>query len=528
MRKIAVIDSETDPFKKGRVPKPFIWGFFNGQSFRVFDRTDDLAAFLRKQDIICYAHNGGKFDFHFLLEYLNPLQEVRIINGRLAQAFIGECELRDSYNILPVPLKAYKKDEIDYAIMESSQRRKPENREKIVDYLCSDCVYLYELISKFVDQFGLHLTQAGASMSQWKKISGGDAPQTDQAFYETFAPYYYGGRVECFASGIIEREFSVFDINSAYPYAMMQPHPYTPEFETSSRYVLDADFVRVRCVSDGALPYRIDSDLGLSFPADDEMREYTVTGWEYRMGKDTGTIRRDTVTGSFRFLEHVDFKEYVNHFYRMRSEAKKKNDEAASLFAKLFMNSLYGKFAANPDNYNNYILIPAERIADLDGSGWEFGGELGDWILGEAPLAEFQRRYYNVATGASITGFVRAMLWNAIQSSKGVLYCDTDSIAVERAGAAVTLGDALGQWKDEGRFDCAGIAGKKLYIFRGMPDANNVRAYKTASKGARLSHAELWEVASGGEVDFTPEVPTFSVRKAPVFTTRRIVKTAKG
>lgn len=525
-RKIAVIDSETDPFKKHRIPKPFIWGYFDGQSFQLFNDVQTLCEFLSKKRIIVYAHNGGKFDFHFLLDQLDPYQEVRIINGRLAQAHIGKCELRDSFNILPVPLKAYKKDDIDYSIMEEDERNKPENREKIVDYLRGDCVYLYELIMKFVERFGLHLTQAGASMAQWKKISQRDAPQTDQTFYETFAPYYYGGRVECFEHGIIDTHFKVYDINSAYPRAMMEPHPYSPEYEHSTRYMKDADFVRVRCVSTGALPYRGIDELGLSFPHDDETREYTVSGWEYRLGKDTGTIRKDKVIESFRFAEHVSFEEYVEHFYQMRLIAKASNDDATSLFAKLFMNSLYGKFAANPDNYNNYILIPASRIADLAGSGWEFGGELGDWILGEAPLADFQKRYYNVATGASITGYVRAMLWNAIQSSDGVLYCDTDSIAVRKAGAAVTLGDSLGQWKDEGEFDRAGIAGKKLYIFQGCADAQGKRTYKTASKGARLSHSELWEVASGDEITFTPEVPTFSMRKAPVFTSRRIVKTA--
>lgn len=134
-------------------------------------------------------------------------------------------------------------------------------------------------------------------------------------------------------------------------------------------------------------------------------------------------------------------------------------------------------------------------------------------------------RYYNVATGASITGYVRAMLWESIATSKGVLYCDTDSIAVRNAGPSVILGKELGQWKLEGEFSKAGIAGKKLYIFKGK-NAKGKTIYKSASKGARLTHRQLWEVAKGSTVIFKNPVPTFSVTHQTVFTNRTIKYTA--
>jgi hypothetical protein len=125
------------------------------------------------------------------------------------------------------------------------------------------------------------------------------------------------------------------------------------------------------------------------------------------------------------------------------------------------------------------------------------------------------------------------MLWKAIYSSERVVYCDTDSIACETKGEAVEIGGSLGQWKDEGRFDRAGIAGKKLYIFRGIR-TDKGRSYKTASKGAKLTNAELWKVAEGGEVFYEREVPTYSISK-PLdydnphnsFTNRKIVNTAR-
>lgn len=553
-RLIAVGDCETDPFKWMRVPRPFLWGFYDGLRYCSFRRTEDFIEHIKGQKIILYAHNGGKFDWHFVLPYINPYQDLMIINGRIARAHIGLCEVRDSYNILPVPLAAYKKDEIDYSIFEESVRDKPENWKRITDYLRSDCVYLHELITGFVQRFGLQITQASAAMNQWKKLSTSKVPQTTKEFYDTLSPFYYGGRVECFESGIVNTKFSGYDINSAYPEAMQHSHPYSAEFVRENRYVPGADFYKVRCVSKGAFPYRGEGDpsefAGLRFPRDNQLREYFVTGWEYAAALETKTVHSVMVLESIAFLDHITFGDYIDHFYQMRVEAKAHKDDAGSLFAKLLMNSLYGKFAANPQNYRNYMCVPLDLIGGLHEMGWDFAGELGPWGLAEAPLDDSQQRYYNVATGASITGFVRAKLLRGLMSSSAPLYCDTDFIAVRQKGAFVELGEKLGQWKFEGTFDRAGIAGKKLYVFRGAPDGRGMREcdycnehfdrhYKHASKGARLSHKELWEVAQGKTVVWNNIVPTFSASqrsyvvnaktglKEPPFISRRIRYTAE-
>jgi hypothetical protein len=551
-RTIAVIDAETDPFRKGRIPRPFIWGFYDGSIYLQFDTTEALAAHLRETDCICYAHNGGKFDFHYLIEYFEAWDNIKIINGRIAQAWIGICELRDSYLIINEPLSKYKKDDIDYSIMEPGERDYPVNRRKIEAYLKSDCVYLWEMVTEFLRLYGNTLTQAGAAMKQWIKISNDPPPETDQEYYNLFSPYYYGGRVECFESGVIDTKFNVYDINSAYAFAMTHKHPYSANYERINGYVKNADFYRINCISYGALPYRGNGSdsgfsFGLSFPNDNKNREYTVTGWELASGITTKSLRRIRYLESFRFMRHKDFGEYINHFWRKREAAKAAGDILGSLMAKLMMNSLYGKFAANPENYYNYMIVPRSEAAVLgagvplvesDENGnnrsWQFGGEFGCWLLAQRQLDDFQRRYYNIATGASITGFVRAMLWRAIHSSERVLYVDTDSVACISGGAGVSVGGALGQWKHEGVFDKAGIAGKKLYIFRGLPGEKGSRNYKTASKGARLTHAQLWKLAHGGEVYYERDTPTYSVSK-PLdfenpensFTNRLIVNTAK-
>ena len=97
------------------------------------------------------------------------------------------------------------------------------------------------------------------------------------------------------------------------------------------------------------------------------------------------------------------------------------------------------------------------------------------------------------------------------------------------------MGDALGEWKHEGRFDKAGIAGKKLYIFHDYENKKRHDCilhpgkkceYKHASKGARLTHADLWAVAKGAVIRWENIAPTYSVSHAPKFLARNIKFTA--
>jgi hypothetical protein len=72
--KLAVIDAETDPFRYGRKPEAFAWGFYDGETYVDFWGADstlklmNYIAALREPHVI-YAHNGGKFDFFYLLPW---------------------------------------------------------------------------------------------------------------------------------------------------------------------------------------------------------------------------------------------------------------------------------------------------------------------------------------------------------------------------------------------------------------------------------------------------------------------------
>lgn len=524
-RPFVTIDCETDPFKEGRVPVPFLWGLYDGRDndYWQFDDVDDLLAQLAKLGrVIVYAHNGGRFDFHYLRDRIDSDTPIMVIGGRLAKFTIGQAEFRDSMNILVNPLRAFSKEEIDYAKLEADVRHL--HMDEIGRYLRSDCVNLWETIKRYQDDYGRSLTQAGAAMRYWRReYQVPMRPQT-MAQADRYRDYYYGGRVECFATGHGHGRFYVVDKNSAYPDAMMSKHPMEPDAPMDEFLPPDGQlqhcFVKLEAIAEGVFPFK-DEAGRLTFPNDGQLREYAVTGWELVAALELNKVRILRVIEVRRFHQLTDFAGYVTHFYEQRKRCKATGDKAGDVFAKLFLNSLYGKFAADPEKYREYTLATDDSLMEWNGKGYEEALPWGERTLMERPLPEHKHRYYNVATAASITGHVRAGLMRAMAKCEGLLYCDTDSIAA-RDIARLPLGPELGQWKLEMTGDEYAIAAKKTYAFRhaGTDD------WKVASKGVRLTAAEIVRVARGETVRHAPSVPTYSVfQPEPVFTERVIRRT---
>ncbi|MGH7878351.1 MAG: DNA polymerase [Candidatus Binataceae bacterium] len=534
-RELWVIDCETDPFKAGRDnPLPFLWGAYRPADsfYQTFGFASLVVDFFASRPALVYAHNGGRFDFHYLREGFESESPVVVINGRIAKFHIGACEFRDSFSILPVPLSAYQKEEIDYGIFEPGEREKPENAARIEAYLKSDCVNLASLITQFFARFGRPFTQAGCAMSYYvKNYRNGIRPRQTAVQFETYKPFYYGGRVECFTSGWRELNFSVVDKNSAYPDAMMREHPSTPSAAQVSTLPSDIErcLVSLNAVSRGAFPWRA-PDGSLIFPRDREARDYQVTGWELKKGLELKLVTIRKIHAVHRFYETESFKAYIEHFYAERRRSQELGDKAGDLFNKLLMNSCYGKFASDPSKYHDFVIVAPDRLAAWIGEGWQQYQPWGDgrWLMYRPQPVE-KHWYYNVATAASITGYVRAQLLQDLETASDLIYCDTDSIAA-RGVLSLPIGQQLGEWKMELECDAYAVAGKKMYAFRSANDLYKLKRgeYKVASKGVDLTADEIIRVARGERIEYRPTVPTYSLMRAqPVLINRVVARTAK-
>ena len=169
-RRIGTLDFETDPFKAGRVPRPFAAGVYFNETEKTIiwglGCETVLADYLREMpDCDLYAHNGGKFDFFYLIPYANK-GDIKIINGRIVSMQIGNVKLIDSYPLMPFPLAAYRKTKIDYKLFEENRREK--HKDKIISYLIDDCRDLFNLITGFKNIVGNKLT---SGRQRWRKLN---------------------------------------------------------------------------------------------------------------------------------------------------------------------------------------------------------------------------------------------------------------------------------------------------------------------------------------------------------------------
>lgn len=528
--RIGTLDFETDPFKVDRVPNPFVVGLYNGSDYWSHWGDDCVERLLERLDkeppTLWYAHNGGKFDFHFIIEHFIG-EPIRIINRRITAAHIArkqvKHEFRDSYAILPVPLREFDKGEIDYEKLERKVRNR--HRPEIEHYLKRDCTSLYLAILRFLEEFWegkkIKLTMASAAMSALQRFH--EFERLHHNCDANLRRYYFGGRNQCFETGELlpsrpGRDFKIYDVNSMYPSVMKnRSHPISNQFDIgASKITKHTFFATVTGTNYGALPMRKE-DGSLDFTA--EKGTFFASIHEIEAAEETGTFKIDKVIETVDSHKTTTFAAFIDHFYERRMFAKRNNDKARTTLYKLIMNGAYGKFAQDPSKFMDYT-IELNRLPD--GKNWTVAHEGPNYIIFEKPCDRvFDHNFFNVATGASITGAARAQLLRAIAGAERPVYCDTDSVICENLD--LPLGDQLGQWKIEGRGDRLAIAGKKLYalaedhqsatehdLFRWH--GRKLYCVKKASKGVRLSPRQLFEVANGREVEYANPVPNFQLR----------------
>lgn len=565
-RRLLAVDCETDPATYGRVPKPFLWGAYDGISYREFSSTDTFADWLKKQYCTAYAHNGGKFDFMYLLKYVEQAR-AQIIHGRIVKMNFGKAELRDSYASFPTKLGTLGvKLDIDYDKMEAKHRA--VHMPEIQRYLKQDCVGLYDAMSEYRKVAGNRTTLA-ANAYHFAKSLGINPGKTNHVYDRSFRQYYYGGRCEVFQPGT-HHDLRCLDINSAYPFAMLHDHPTGAEhchitdieFEKLPQEAQKRCFLTLKCFSYGAFPQRTETEL--HFPTTHDI--FYVTGWEYIAACELGLISQIEIQDIICHPETINFQTYVLHWYDYKNKHSQRNAEGELLcpiqyeIGKRMMTNLYGKLAQDIANYHDYKILPGGTLCcqdfdpDTTGACSNCGAkdsEHGWELYTEYDSVEVHRRsalwkyeykfghawrgqllYHNVATGASITGFARAHLLRAMHAVgiEHVYYTDTDSIICDANADLGTLNISakLGDWKDEGTAAVGHFAGKKIYgLMMNSPNKDGSPRYKIASKGSKLTFDAIARLMRGEIVQWKSDFPSFSLAGEPSFVVRNIRQTAK-
>jgi hypothetical protein len=288
---------------------------------------------------------------------------------------------------------------------------------------------------------------------------------------------YFGGRTEMFYIGkCYGGPFIDLDINSMYPY-IMRTFPMPTKCIDYQTSLIPSD------LTDLAKNYGLIADVTID--TDEPIYPYRLSP---KMLFPTGRFRTTLCTQSLVIalkrghVRHVHsasiyemsapFVSYVDFFYALRNDAKKRGDDITQRMAKLFMNSLYGKFAQKRPIVKSDIEISfdgyiRETILDIDTGQYETVTKMlnrevityGDEVMKKSILA----------IPAHVTDYGRCMLYEIIESlgREKVLYCDTDSIKIRRSDLAFVThpisDSALGHLKIESSYNKLTLFGLKDY-----------------------------------------------------------------
>lgn len=362
--------------------------------------SDAVLHYEKPKHIYLFAHNGGKFDFYLVLQYLihqcwriektvtksNRFYGIKIwpndIQKDGKRIFL---ELRDSYTLIPFSLenaaKAFnvktKKLEVDVDWKAINEENEIEYSEKLSEYLNADCVSLFEVLETF-NRLLLEKVTFEANNFQFYSLPSISKKTFLKNFYlqksDEYSIYdlkgftynyiknaYYGGRTQARYKEEIFAPIYPYDFKSLYPSVMRKPLPVgRPEFvKFDENYLGDPSdffgFIRVKLklkfiYQDSHFPtIPVRGKDGLYFPKINDWIEVYIFSEELKFVEKFYEIQ---YLDGFEFKTSCLYKPVIEFLYRLKEQAEKDNNLALRTLMKILLNSGYGawglKHVAHP------------------------------------------------------------------------------------------------------------------------------------------------------------------------------------
>lgn len=261
----------------------------------------------------------------------------------------------------------------------------------------------------------------------------------------------------------------VFDVNSMYPGTMVnkelpigKPLYFEGEYEYDENYPLfiqritcqfelKKDHIPTIQIKNNPL-FRATEYLKSS---NHEVVELYVTNVDLKLMKEHYHLYELKYYEGFKFRSSVGmFEDYIKKWM----DVKENTTGAMRTLAKLMLNSLYGKFASNPD-----VTGKVPYLNDDNSLGFRMGEE------------EFKDPVYT-AMGVFITSWSRDQVIRTAQSVYDrFIYCDTDSIHLTGTDIPEELKDEIdpvkmGYWDFEQSYFRGKYIRQKTYMYEYMKD----------------------------------------------------------
>lgn len=474
-------------------------GLYDGFEYHQFDTFKDMLKFIYKnyRHSIVYAHNGGKYDFLYLMNTCVQekcyLDHIINIGGSVIFTLRYKDKtilFRDSLKILPSSL-----DKLSKSYLKIDDRKlkmdydKSYKIEEIEVYLKRDCEALFNVLSIFEKEINdtckntLHknikinlderVSIASLSFNILLKCYVGKITRCflnkkDEDFVREG---YYGGRVEIYKfSG---KNLNYYDVNSLYPTVMQKynyptgKHIIMKGHENISKIIHDGylGMIKAKITYPKSLicllPVR--TKEGTIYPHGTFIGNYTSV--ELLQAEKEGA-KIEYIEGIFWLKKDRVFKEFVSDFYELKRTSKGAKKE----ISKLILNSCYGKFGQK--RTKQIIISESEALKKRkDIIGYNvLGDDNSSMRFYSKDEESYRNRNINPIYAAFITAYARIYLYRFLKEIgfDHIYYVDTDSIISDKELDSKYIDDKeLGLFKkeypcvDEGYF-----VSPKLYALR--------------------------------------------------------------
>lgn len=403
--------------------------------------------------------------FETLISHLGKFYSitVRWSNGR-------RTEFRDSLKKLPMSVKrvaeAFKleqgKGELDYETFRPVGHVITD-RER--DYIQRDVAVVAQALALQLSQGMTRLTVGADSLAQYKSIMTTKMfdklfPVLSDSMDSEIRQAYRGGFT--YASprfqGMKTRAGKVFDVNSLYPSVMYdrvlpygepefqegkaKPNEEIPLFIQSITFTAKLKKDHIPCIQIKNSPYFLGTEYLESI---DDPQTMFVSNVDLMLWEQQYDLHIISYNGAWLFHGQAGFfTNYIDYWMKIKATTT----GGMRQIAKLHLNSLYGKFATNPD-----VTGKVPRLKD------------GVVRLEDGP--EERRNPVYTAMGVFITSYAREVTIRAAQRNyESFAYADTDSLhlLVDEIPDNLDVDPVrLGAWKHENDFTAAFFARAKCY-----------------------------------------------------------------